>query len=209
MKDEILGYEGFVRLVLEAIEAAGIDYMIGGAVAAWAWGEPRSTLDLDLVVNIPLESVQLLSDALKNRDMLVPAEVMLDIILEDRVDLPINAIHMHSGYKADLYPVREGDELRASAFKRRQKIDLGESFGAVYLHSPEDLIIYKLLYYSISQQTKHIRDLTSIVMTLDEELDYSYIEMWVINKGVINIWRELLSKIRYTRDENQKDHPDG
>ena len=209
MKDEILGYEGFVRLVLEAIEAAGIDYMIGGAVAAWAWGEPRSTLDLDLVVNIPLESVQLFSDALKNRDMLVPAEVMLDIILEDRVDLPINAIHMHSGYKADLYPVREGDELRASAFKRRQKIDLGESFGAVYLHSPEDLIIYKLLYYSISQQTKHIRDITSIVMTLYDELDYSYIEMWVTKKGVVNIWKELVSKIHSSRGENQKDHPAG
>jgi hypothetical protein len=134
--------------------------------------------------------------------MLVPAEIILDNILEDRVDLPINAIHMYSGYKADLYPVREGDELRASAFKRRQEIDLGESFGPVYLHSPEDLIIYKLWYYSLSQQTKHIRDITSIVMTLNDELDYSYIEMWVIKKGIINIWRELLSKIRYTKDEN-------
>jgi hypothetical protein len=28
----------------------------------------------------------------------------------------INAIHLHSGLKADLYPVREGDELRLSAF---------------------------------------------------------------------------------------------
>jgi hypothetical protein len=116
---------------------------------------------------------------------------------------------MYSGYKADLYPVREGGELRASAFNRRQKINLGESFGAVYLHSPEDLIIYKLWYYSISQQTKHIRDITSIVMTLDDELDYSYIDMWVIEKGVVNIWRELVSKIRYTKGENQKDHPDG
>ena len=209
MNDEILSYEGFVRLVLEAIEAAGIDYMIGGAVAAWAWGEPRSTLDLDLVVNIPLESVDLFSDALAKRDMLVPAEIIQANILEDRADLPIHAIHIHSGYKADLYPVREGDALRASAFNRRQEINLGEPIGDVYLHSPEDLIIYKLWYYSISQQTKHMRDITSIVMTLGDELDYSYIEMWVIEKGVINIWRELLSRIRYTRGENQKDHPGG
>jgi hypothetical protein len=138
--------------------------------------------------------------------MLGPAEIILDNILENRVDLPINAIHMYSGYKADLYPLREGDELRSSAFRRRRKVDFGESFGEVYLHSPEDLIIYKLWYYSISQQTKHIRDITSIVWTLDDELDYSYIEMWVIKKGVVHIWRDLVSKIRDTRDENPKNH---
>lgn len=203
MNKEILSFEGFIKLVLEAIEAAGIEYMVGGAVAAWAWGEPRSTLDLDLVVNIPLESVHLFSKELHKRDMLVPAEIILDNILEHRVDRPINAIHIHSGYKADMYPVREGDELRLSAFNRRQIINLGESFGEVFLHSPEDLIIYKLWYYSISQQTKHIRDITSIVMTLDDELDYSYIEMWVSRKGGINIWRELLSKIHFRKGENQ------
>ena len=47
MKDEILSYEDFVRQVITAVEAAGVTYMIGGAVAAWAWGEPRATLDLD------------------------------------------------------------------------------------------------------------------------------------------------------------------
>lgn len=196
MNNEILSYEGFIRLVLEALESAGIEYLIGGAVATWVWGEPRSTLDLDLVVDIPLEAVAQLSNELKKRDMLVPAEIILDNILEDRVDLPINTIHMHSGYKADLYPIREGDELRASAFGRRRRVDLGESLGEVYLHSPEDLIIYKLWYYSISQQTKHIRDITSIVMTLGDELDIGYIETWGMKKGLHNIWRDLIDKIQ-------------
>ncbi len=170
--------------------------MIGGAVAAWAWGEPRATLDLDLVVNIPLEAVGSLSKELKKRDMFVLEEIILDNILEDRADLPINAIHMYSGYKADLYPLREGDELRASAFERRQKIDLGEPFGEVYLHSPEDLIIYKLWYYSLSQQTKHIRDITSIVITLGDEIDFEYLEAWVGKKGIASIWHDLLARIR-------------
>ena len=196
MKDEILSYEDFVRQVIAAVEAAGVTYLIGGAVAAWAWGEPRATLDLDLVVNIPLEGVGQLSKELKKRDMLVPEEIILNNILEDRADLPINAIHMHSGYKADLYPLREGDELRASALDRRQKVDLGGPFGEVYLHSPEDLIIYKLWYYSISQQTKHIRDITSIVMTLGDELDFNYIEDWVNKKGLASIWGDMLARIR-------------
>lgn len=196
MTDEIISYQDFVRLVIQALDAAEVSYMIGGAVAAWAWGEPRATLDLDVVVNIPIESVSRLSKELEKRDMPVPADILLDNILETRADIPINATHMYSGYKADLYPLREGDELRASAFERRQKIDLGAPLGEVYLHSPEDLIIYKLWYFSLSQQTKHIRDITSIVLTLGEELDYAYIEHWVNKKGLTSLWGELFAKIR-------------
>ncbi len=196
MNDEIMSYQDFISLVIQAVEAAEVSYMIGGAVAAWAWGEPRSTLDLDLVVNIPIESISRLSQELEKRDMLVPADIILDNILETRADRPINAIHMYSGYKADLYPLREGDDLRASAFERRQRIDFGEPLGEVYLHSPEDLVIYKLWYYSLSQQTKHLRDITSIVLTLDDRLDYSYIEYWVSKKGLAVLWQELLAKIR-------------
>jgi hypothetical protein len=196
MNAEILSYDEFVRQVIAAIEAADVAYMIGGAVAAWAWGEPRATLDLDVVVNIPLGAVERLSNELEKRAMLVPAEIILKNILETRADLPINAIHMYSGYKADLYPLRTGDELRAAAFERRQKIDLGEPFGEVYLHSPEDLILYKLWFYSLSQQTKHIRDITSIVLSLGDELDENYIEFWVTKKGLASIWGDLLAKIR-------------
>ena len=199
MKKEIIDYAEFICLVIAALEAADIEYLIGGAVAAWAWGEPRATMDLDLVVNIPLELIGKLSKELEKRDMLVPEEIILENIMEDRADLPINAIHMYSGFKADLYPLREGDELRISAFKRRQKVDLGEALGEVYLHSPEDLIIYKLWYYSLSQQTKHIRDITSIVMTLDDQLDFSYIDDWVTKMGLGSLWTELLVKIRLNK----------
>jgi hypothetical protein len=194
--DRLIRYEEFVTQVLAALDAAGIEYLIGGAVATWAWGEPRSTLDLDLVVNIPVEAIERLSRELKKRDMLVPADIILDNLLEIRADLPINAIHMYSGFKADLYPLRAGDELRASAFARRQKIDLGAPLGEVYLHSPEDLILYKLWYFSLSQQTKHIRDITSIVLRLGEALDYVYIDQWAGQKGFSSLWKELLTRIR-------------
>ncbi len=199
MQDDLLKYEDFVALVLEALEAAGVVYMVGGAVATWAWGEPRSTLDLDLVVNIPLEVVYRLSNELKKRDILVPGEIIMDTILENRADVPINAIHMYSGYKADLYPLREGDDLRESAFKRRRKIDLGEPIGEIYLHSPEDLIIYKLWYFSLSEQTKHIRDITGIVISQAGELDYPYIQYWVNKKGLTELWKSLMTKIQAKR----------
>jgi hypothetical protein len=196
MSEEMVSYEDFVHQVIEALEAAGIMYMIGGAVATWAWGEPRATLDLDIVVNIPLEAVSQLSKELEKRLMPVPADIILDNILETRADLPIKAIHKQSGYKADLYPLREGDDLRASAFERRQKIDFGEPLGEVFLDSPEDLIIYKLWYYGLSRQTKHLRDITSIVMTAGDQLEYKTIEYWSEKKGLSSLWGNLLAKIK-------------
>ena len=104
-----------------------------------------------------------LSKELEKRDMLIPAEIILNNIPEDRADIPINAIHMYSGLKADVYPVREGDELRHSAFQRRQQVDYGPPIRKVYIHSLEDLILYKLMYFGLSQQSKHSRDIAAIL----------------------------------------------
>jgi hypothetical protein len=153
MNSKPLDIVGFLKLVIGALESAGIEYLIGGAIAEWAWGEPRATQDLDLVIDIPFEAVIRLSNELKTRDMLVPPEIILAALTEDRADIPINAIHMYSGLKADLYPLRSGDELRREAFQRRLEVDFGPPIGNVFVHSPEDLIIYKLLYFTLSGST--------------------------------------------------------
>src|SRR5512141_396449 len=109
MTNKPLDIAGFLRLVLEALEAAGIEYLIGGAIAEWAWGEPRATQDLDFVIDLPIKSINKFSKELEKRNMLVPAEIILDTMMEDRADIPLNAIHMYTGLKADLYLVRPGD----------------------------------------------------------------------------------------------------
>jgi hypothetical protein len=195
MKNKPLDIVGFLKLMLEALDAAGIEYLIGGAIAEWAWGEPRATQDLDLVVNIPIKSVNRLSKELEKRDMLIPAEIILDNILEDRADIPINAIHMYSGLKADLYPVREGDDLRKSAFQRREQVDYGPPIGKVYIHSPEDLILYKLMYFGLSQQSKHSRDIAAILKSKKDDLDFRYIDQWVNRLGLSSIWQEMLNNV--------------
>jgi hypothetical protein len=195
MKNKPLDIAGFLKLVIEALNAAGVEYLIGGAIAEWAWGEPRATQDLDLVVNIPIKSVNKLSKELEKRNMLIPAEIILDNILEDRADIPINAIHMYSGLKADLYPMREGDELRQSAFQRREQVDYGPPIGKVYIHSPEDLIVYKLMYFGLSQQSKHSRDIAAILKSKKSDLDLDYVEGWVTRLGLSSLWKEMLDNV--------------
>lgn len=191
MKDQPLDITAFLKLVLESLEAAGVDYLIGGAIAEWAWGEPRATQDLDVVINLPVDAIVKFSKELKKRDMLLPSDIILDAMVEERADIPLNAIHMYSGLKADLYLMREGDVLRQSAFQRRMLVDYGSPIGSVYVHSPEDLILYKLLYLGLSGQPKHARDIAAILRARAGQLDHAYIERWVGQLGLNSVWKEI------------------
>ena len=193
MNEENIDIVGFLKLVIDALNASGVEYLIGGAIAAWGWGEPRATQDIDLVIDLSVEAVPRLSAELGKRAMLVPAGVILDNLIESRADLPINAIHQYSGLKADLYPIREGDLLRQEAFARRVKIDFGPEIGIVTVHSPEDLILYKLIYFNISHQPKHTRDIGAILKSRQGQLDFAYIDRWVQQLGLAGVWQDLLS----------------
>ncbi len=199
MSQEYLSFEDFIKMILTVLDRAGIDYMIGGAVAAWAWGEPRSTQDLDLVIHLGMEKVNGLSKELEKVEIYLPAEIIFESIHEIRGDLPINAIHGTSGYKAEMFLVRETDEFRKLAFKRRVKVDFGPMLGKVFVHSPEDLILYKMLYYSLSQQTKHIRDIGAIIGAMNEKLDYAYIQKWAKQKDLTAIWETIQKELGIER----------
>ena len=191
-KDQPLDITSFLKLILDTLKASGVEYLIGGAIAEWAWGEPRATQDLDLVINLPIEAVVRFSKELEKRNMLVPADIILDAMMEDRADIPLNAIHMYSGLKADLYLMREGDALRQSAFQRRVLVDYGPPIGKVYVHSAEDLILYKLMYLGLSGQPKHARDIAAILRAKKNQLEFGYIEEWVAQLGLGSVWKEML-----------------
>jgi len=196
MTETNLGYSEFVSLVLDAFESADVPYLIGGAVAAWAWGEPRATRDLDLVIQIAKGVEVKLSEKLAKRNMLLPVDIIQDRLKDRRGDDHLNVIHATSGYKADLYLVSEGDLFRNEVFRRRVLVDLGPGLGELYLHTPEDLILYKLMYYSVSQQTKHISDIASIVQTMGDTLDAHYIQKWVAEKDLSTIWKSVQFQIQ-------------
>lgn len=191
MAETSMDFADFMRLVLDAVKAAEVEYLIGGAIAVWAWGEARTTRDFDLVINLPFERIVSLSQELEQRDMLVPAEVILDLLTKAEGDLPINAIHLYTGYKAELFLLRHGDTYRAMALARRRLVDLGPPLGEVYVHAPEDLILNKLRYYSLSQQPKHTRDIAGMLLALGDELDTSYLETWAARLGLTAVWRDV------------------
>jgi hypothetical protein len=190
------GFLDFTRLVIDALEACEVTYLIGGAVAVWAWGEPRTTQDFDLVIHLPAERIMSLSRELEARRMLVPPDILLDILLQPEGDLPVNAIHLESGYKAEFFLLRDGDEFRAAALHRRRQVDFGPPLGDVFVHTPEDLILNKIAYYGLSQQTKHIRDIASMLVTLEQdEMDWAYFNTWVARLGLDDAWQAVMDEV--------------
>ncbi|MBT3337487.1 MAG: hypothetical protein HN855_05540 [Anaerolineae bacterium] len=193
MSKNYLSFQEFLAMILAVLEKSEIKYMIGGAIAVWPWGEPRSTQDVDIVIHLKAEQINTFSEELEKVDIFLPPDIIMENLYDIRGDLPVNAIHGFSGYKAEMFLMREDDAFRQSAFSRRVKVDFGADVGKVFVHSAEDIIVYKLLYYSLSQQTKHIRDIGSIIKTRGEKLDYAYIEKWAEEKKLTNIWERIQS----------------
>ena len=170
--------------------------MLGGSLALAAWGEPRSTLDVDLVVDLPVEQMPRLAEALARRGINLPAELMLDLWLEQRGDVALVAYHPVAGFKAELFMQRPGNRLRASALARRRPVDLGAPLGVVNLHTPEDLMLYKLQYYDLSEQTKHVRDILGILLARGPALDWDYLNRWVGELQLTKVWQFMVAEAR-------------
>lgn len=196
MSEASMEFVNFIMIVLDSLSQADVEYMIGGAIAVWAWGDPRTTRDVDVVINLPIEKMKAFSEELQKRDMLVPVDIILDAYLETRADLPVDAIHMYTGYKAEFFLLRPENEYGNEAFARRCLVDIGTPLGKVYVTAPEDLILNKLRYYRISQQPKHTRDITSILIALGDELDKAYLERWATRLGVMGLWLYVQSLIQ-------------
>lgn len=185
----------FARLVLDALDATQLEYMIGGSFALYAWGEVRTTRDFDLVVHLPGQKIRRLSQELEKRQMLVPPEILLDLLIQPEGDLPVNAIHLDSGYKAEMFLLRTDDTFRAVCLARRRLVDLAEPLGLVYVHAPDDLIINKVRYYGLSRQTKHIRDIASILAMSGDEIEWAHLLKWTRQLDLVPVWLEVKHEV--------------
>jgi len=64
--------------------------------------------------------------------------------------------------------------------------------------SPEDVILFKLVYYRRGGQVaqKHPRDIAKMIAVSGEAFDPDYIERWARDLGVLELWRTLWAEDR-------------
>jgi hypothetical protein len=162
------------------LDALGIVYTIGGSVASSFAGEPRSTLDVDFVVDLREPDVAALVSALEN-EFYVDDEAIRRTVIERR---SANLIHQQTSIKVALF-VAGGTVLDRQQLARRKRVDLG-SGRVVFVHPPEDVLLHKLRWYRLSGETseRQWRDVVGIVRVQGDALDRTYV---LANAAALNI----------------------
>lgn len=129
--------------VAEALERVGLRYMIGGSVAASLMGEPRSTLDLDIMIERDVEKTRALARELSSSCYVDPESA----VTAARERRSFNAIHLQSSMKIDFF-VAEEASFASEALAHRRRIELPDS-TALYFYAIEDLVARKLLWFRL------------------------------------------------------------
>lgn len=97
-------------------------YIVTGATAAILYGQPRTTNDLDVVIELRAEDAARLHEVFPEEDYYVPPEDVIQVELRRAQRGHLNVLHHDSGFKAALYPVAN-DALHRWALPRRRAID--------------------------------------------------------------------------------------
>jgi len=173
--------------VLSELNAAGIDYMIVGSIAASAHGYMRDTHDLDLVVVMDTESVRQLADRLQD-EFYFDTEGAEQAVSD--ADM-FNIIHYGSSVKIDFWMLK-GDEFAETQFSRRRS----DSVWGIptFVETPEDTVLSKLLWNRISPSDRQLTDVRNILKTCKAQLDYDYLRQWSVRQGVSDELNKLLEE---------------
>ena len=183
MTDDLIEITLAVAAVLDRM---GIPYSVGGSLASSFCGEPRASLDADVVVQIRPDQIDGLVDLLGD-------EFYAD---RDAIRRAVdggsgtNLVHRPSGIKVDLFPV--ASFLDRQQLQRRQLVKVAsDPDRSLYVHSPEDILLQKLHWYRLGGGTseRQWRDVVSIVLVQGSRLDGEYLSTVAEKIGVTNLLR--------------------
>jgi hypothetical protein len=184
--------KAFFAYVVEVLERLGIPYMVVGGFAAILYGEPRLTIDVDIVVDFRLEHIGPFVAAFPIPDYYVSEEGIRDS-LQRRY--PFNVIQPATGAKVDLVPL-PSDPFTRAAFQRRQHLEYDEAGHSATFITPEDIILAKLIAFRETESDKHLRDARGVLVTQWGQLDLEAIRRGARAAGVLSQFEKLLEAAR-------------
>ena len=189
--------KAFFTYVIEVLEQLEIPYMVVGGFAAIFYGEPRLTIDVDIVVDMKWNHIGPFVAAFPIPDYYVSEEGIRDSLQRC---YPFNVIQPTTGAKVDLVPLPR-DPFTRAAFQRRQRMEYDEAGHSATFITAEDIIVAKLIAYRETESDKHLRDARGVLMMQWGVLDLEVVRRSARAGGVLGQFEELLEAARREIEE--------
>jgi phosphoglycolate phosphatase-like HAD superfamily hydrolase len=173
--------------IVERLDRAGIPYMVTGSLASSYHGEPRTTRDIDIIVDPERDALLRLVDDLQAAGFDVDREVALDAVGERS---QFNAIGPDAS-KVD-FIIRRDRPFSVEEFSRRQAADILGTPG--FVTTAEDLVLAKLEWAAMSGSERQLSDVAGI-LAIAGPLDAAYIDRWAEVLGVREAWRRVMKEM--------------
>jgi hypothetical protein len=178
----------FLSTIVAAIEGAGIPYMVTGSLASAYYAIPRSTQDVDIVIDPVEQSLDALVDRLLDAGFYVDRDAALEAW---RLRGQFNVIDGAGGWKADLI-VRKDRPFSAEELERRRRASI---LGIeVALARVEDVLLAKLEWSKLGDSELQRRDIAQLLERQRGRLDIEYVERWVAELGLQAEWDEAVRR---------------
>ena len=164
--------EVFARLTT-ALERAGIAYMLSGSFASAYYGAPRSTQDIDFVIESSSAQLVALVESLPREQYYWDLPTALEAHQRQSM---FNVIDLATGWKIDLI-IRKARAFSQEEFSRRRRADVDGV--PIFVASPEDVVLTKLEWSKLSQSQRQLEDVVAIFRSRWELLDRGYLGKWI------------------------------
>jgi hypothetical protein len=173
----------FLARLTAKLTSARIPHMVVGSFASSFHGIPRSSQDLDLVIDPDERALRRFLESLPVEEYYADADAALDAL---RRQSQFNVIDMATAWKADLILRRR----RPFSIEEMRRSIEGDLLGTrVLVASPEDTVISKIEWSKSGGGTDlQLRDAAGILAVRGATLDMPYIERWVAELGLGDLW---------------------
>lgn len=179
-----------LRRTVEQLESQNVDYMVVGSLASMAYGEPRLTRDIDVVVDLKQTQVDALCNSFPSDEFYVSLDAARRAVLERG---QFNVIHPTSGNKIDFILARD-DAWGREQLSRSRRVQILPGLSGCAA-GPEDVILGKLLYYREGGSEKHLRDVAGMMQVSSNTIDSQYIIYWANQLNLLTQWQALLDRM--------------
>jgi hypothetical protein len=171
---------------LRRLNRAGIRYYLTGSMASNYWGIPRTTHDLDFVVQLPMSAVPRIVQEFSGEFYIEEAAVRAAYHPPHQ----FNAIDNRSALKVDFWLPQPEPFDREMLRRRVQATLFGEP---AWIATAEDIILHKLVWNRISPSDRQLGDAAGVVAVQAGTLDRHYLKLWARELKLTSELERLLS----------------